>query len=147
MNKETKLNGPIRALFKSKAKEKLELIEKTKVSPLQKERDEILKRIVANPDVSKLVSKHKSLVAQVVAVARELQSMGLSESGSFSYHVESKHRFSGEHKRFKALKDEIEMASACKCQTGDSPEMLEFAANLSLCKTVGEAENLLAKIK
>lgn len=150
MNKTVKLNGPIRSLYKSKAKEAIEASGKSKATPLIKERDAILKTVVAYPVVKKLVSKWIVTHAEADRIATELYKMGIAvNSGtnpSFAYKITDKSRFSAENIKYKKLDKQIDELSACRCHTGDSPELLEFAANLSLCKTVGEADALLAKL-
>jgi hypothetical protein len=43
-------------------------------------------------------------------------------------------------------REKIIHENACACHIGDSPEVLEFVAKLSLAKTVGDAEALLAAL-
>ena len=151
MNKTTKLNGPIRALFKSKAKEKLEELAKVKVDPAKKEINETLAQIAAIKDVAALVREHNMHVAKARNAGAKLYGMGIqpNEDGSVSlrYSVEKGSRFYSSFVRKQELERGIKEASSCQCKNGDSPELLEFAANLSLCKTVGEAQALLEKIK
>jgi hypothetical protein len=159
MNKTTKLNGPIRALFKSKAKEKLEGRGSIRARELNKERTKVLEQFESLAEVKPLLAGYRDALqkrdeAQKVAnewcaKLKAIAGVEYGNHGGFSYlcsKAGTNLKATELAKQYDSIGDEIKRARDCRCQVGDSPELLEFLAQLSLCKTIGDADKLLEKL-
>lgn len=160
MEKTVKLNGAIRALYKSKAKERI-AGKGSELSRTAKERlPKIIQEIEAHPDVKPLVAEIAAAekAKQKADAAYSAASNALKVQTGAEYRDGKFHEFPtwNAHdgkpatrklvEEYKELKRKMDKEESCACHIGDSPEVLQFVADLSLCKTVGEAETLLAKL-
>jgi len=156
MSPTTKLNSAIRALYKAKAKECIVARGDKAQNELDAQMAQIVEDIHSKPNVVALIAKlataRDARDAAVVAfegAENALQAVTQCEydrEGKFAHFSYNTKNISKERRRYAALQAKRTKTIECACHVKDSPEVLEFVANLSLVKTVGEAEALLAKL-
>jgi hypothetical protein len=161
----TKINGPIRVLYKSKAKEVIANRDTRTSAAAKKRQAQIITDIEADPTVKPALQSFRKC-QQAYAQANKALEVSLKQVQQLSglHYNQHNDKVAGEvpsyrgygeviPPRFKSvlneaheLADKVKHEGACACHIGDSPELLEFMAKLSLAKTVGDAEALLAAL-
>ncbi len=132
-----------------------------------KNRDKLAESVLNNPQVTPITKRYLSACKKVEEAHRladqigeELQQLGLlaymSNKGSNPCVSVPKYdkwtKATKQSPILKTLKEieildhKIDEHAACTCHTGEDPRILAFNAELSLVKTVGEAEALLEKV-
>lgn len=156
MHKSTKLNAAIRALYKSKAKECIV----KRGSQAQNDIDAQMKQIIIDLHNKPAVMALSTTLDQARKVRdaagatyeaaedalRDVTQCEYDKNGEFAHFSYSTKTISKERQRYAALQAKRTKTIECACHIKDSPEVLAFAADLSLVSTVGEADALLAKL-
>lgn len=153
MNATTKLNSAIRALYKAKAKECIVARSDKAQNAIDAQMKQIVDELHSRPVVAALVAKLAKArdVRDAAVVAYEGAELALNtvtqceykQDGTFAYFEHSKSPNQA-NQRYSALQSKRTRTIAGHVK--DSPEVLSFVADLSLVKTVGEADALLAKL-